>query len=134
MTAIRRARAVSMIPALALGMLVVSGVAVAMGAGPPVPGDVSLVVLQGAILIPGAIALLGTAPRYISSPEVMLIMRLEMVLGPLWVWLIVGEPPTAAALVAGAVILATLTIHTLMGLREPDPDGGRRGASAVTTT
>jgi hypothetical protein len=45
---------------------------------------------------------------------------LETVLGPLWVWLAVGETPSTAGLLGGAVVLGALVANTLLhGLAAP---------------
>ena len=41
------------------------------------------------------------SPRYISAPEVSLIMRLEVLLAPFWVWLVLGEVPSIQTLIWG---------------------------------
>ena len=119
-TAIRRARGVSMIPAMALAAAICGAVALGFGVQVPDPSQLGLFVLTGSILLPAAIALISTAPRFIPAPEVSLINRLEMVLGPIWVWAIIGEVPTIAVIASGIVILLTLTIHTILGLRVTD--------------
>ena len=43
---------------------------------------------------------------------------LESVLGPVWVWLALGETPAPAALVGGAIILVALVVHTALEQRE----------------
>lgn len=119
-TTIRRARGVSMIPAMVVAAVISSVVALGFGVEVPGPNQLGLFVLQGSILLPAAIALINTAPRFIPAPDVSLINRLEMVLGPIWVWAIFGEVPTTAAIASGIVILLTLTIHTILGLRATD--------------
>ena len=42
---------------------------------------------------------------------------LESVLGPVWVWLAIGENPGVPSLVGGAIVLAALAGHTLADLR-----------------
>jgi drug/metabolite transporter (DMT)-like permease len=49
-------------------------------------------------------------PR-LSAAEVGLLSLLEVVLGPLWVWLARGEEPSAAVIVGGLVVLAALAIN-----------------------
>ena len=56
-------------------------------------------------------------PRYLSAPEVGLILLLETVLGPLWVWLALGEQPNSRVALAGVVIVATLALTSLVSLR-----------------
>jgi drug/metabolite transporter (DMT)-like permease len=119
-TTIRHARRVSMVPAMVLAAGITCLVALAFGAGVPHSGQVGLMVLQGSLLLPAAIALIATAPRFLPAPEVSLITRLEMILGPIWVWLFLHEAPSVAAIVSGIVILVTLTVHTALGLRTTD--------------
>jgi drug/metabolite transporter (DMT)-like permease len=51
---------------------------------------------------------------------------LECVLGPLWVWLAVGEQPGAFSLIGGAVILSALIAHTAADLVRPHQPPGAR--------
>jgi drug/metabolite transporter (DMT)-like permease len=121
-TTIRRSRAVSMLPAFAVAMFLVGAAGLALGGQVPQGRDVGLLVLLGAVLTPVAVALVGTAPRFIPAAEASLIGRLEMVLGPLWVFALIGERPTQHAIVAGAIILVTLTLHTVAAVRESTQD------------
>ncbi|MCB2101752.1 MAG: DMT family transporter [Rhodobacterales bacterium] len=73
--------------------------------------------LLGGVVIPIAFGLIMIGPRYIPAPEVGLIFLLETVLGPLWVWLVIGEQPSPRAFVAGGVLVATLVIHAALSLR-----------------
>jgi len=55
--------------------------------------------------------------RRIPVAEAALIAVLESVLGPVWVWLAIGENPGLPSLVGGAIVLAALAGHTLADLR-----------------
>jgi drug/metabolite transporter (DMT)-like permease len=57
--------------------------------------------------------------RLIPAAETSLIGMLEMVLGPLWVWLVLSERPSAAALAGGALIVIALLANTLTELVAP---------------
>jgi drug/metabolite transporter (DMT)-like permease len=46
---------------------------------------------------------------------------LETVLGPVWVWLMLGERPSAVSLAGGALIFAALLANTLVDLVGPRP-------------
>ncbi|MDZ7749939.1 MAG: DMT family transporter [Halofilum sp. (in: g-proteobacteria)] len=129
LTIARHARATNLVPALAGGTLLVAVLVGPVFAAPAsVHGlDVLWLALLGVVVLPVAFGLLTLAPRYIPSPEVSLIMQLEAILGPLWVWLGVGEVPPAATFVGGAIVLATLTVHSSLGLRAQ-----RRAAVAAT--
>jgi drug/metabolite transporter (DMT)-like permease len=47
---------------------------------------------------------------------------LETVLGPLWVWLGVGEVPSAATWLGGAIVLSAIVIHSVLALKKPEAD------------
>lgn len=67
-----------------------------------------------------ALFLFLAGARRIASAQAALIGILEIVLAPLWVWLLFQEQPTLLALIGGAVILAAIVWHTVRDVR----DGG----------
>jgi drug/metabolite transporter (DMT)-like permease len=66
-------------------------------------------------------ALLTVGARLIPAAQVGLITLLEVVLGPLWVWLALDERPNALTLVGGAIVIAAIVIQT-RGAPPPEPD------------
>ena len=112
---VRRARAVSMIPAMAISGLMVA-IIVAPWAAPTAINrdDIGLLLLLGGVVLPVSIALITLGPRFLPAPEVSLIMLLETALGPLWVWLALGEQPSWQALVGGGILIVTLAVHSLL--------------------
>ena len=80
--------------------------------------DILPLALLACLVMPLSFALINTGPRYLPAPEVSLLFLLEMVLGPLWVWLAIGEAPSEATLIGGAVLLAVLSAHAWLGLRD----------------
>ena len=60
--------------------------------------------------------LLTLGPRYLSSPEVSLLILLESVLAPLLVWLVVGEFPGEWALLGGAIVIFSLLVFNFLKL------------------
>jgi drug/metabolite transporter (DMT)-like permease len=116
-TAVRRAKAVNMLPALSLASVFSATLAFFIGATIPDPSQLGLMALHGLVLAPSALALLTTAVRYLPAAEVSLINQLEIVLGPIWIWAVLDERPGLHAIVGGVIIVATLTIHTLLGVR-----------------
>ena len=81
--------------------------------------DAGYLLLLGLVVLPVSFTLITLSPRYLQAPEVSLILLIETVLGPLWVWLALGEVPPTRTLMAGLLILGTLLIHTLLSLRAP---------------
>lgn len=63
--------------------------------------------------------------RRVPPAEAALILTLETVLAPTWVWLFFGETPPTATLLGGAVILAAVIGHTMA-----DVGRSRRRAAA----
>jgi drug/metabolite transporter (DMT)-like permease len=67
----------------------------------------------------GASLLLTTcAMRHIIPPENAIVGLLEMVLGPLWVYVVIGEEPLVWTVVAGFVLLVTIALHEYFELHE----------------
>jgi drug/metabolite transporter (DMT)-like permease len=69
-------------------------------------------------------ALLTVGARLIPAAQVGLITLLEVVLGPLWVWLALDERPSALTLAGGAIVLGAIVIQT-RGEPAPEPDRDR---------
>ncbi len=80
--------------------------------------DLKYLFLMGFVMLPVAASLMFIGPRYISAPEVSLMMLLESIFGPLWVWLALNEHPGNLTLAGGAVVLITLIAHGWLGIRE----------------
>jgi drug/metabolite transporter (DMT)-like permease len=74
---------------------------------------------MGLYMLPVGTALMFLGPRYIPAPEVGLLLLLESILGPVWVWLALGEEPGSSTLLGGAIVLSTLAINTVWALRYP---------------
>ena len=62
--------------------------------------------------------LVTLAPRYITAAEVNLFFLLETILGPLWVWFVIKEQPSLETIIGGAVIIATIAIHSALALKK----------------
>src|SRR5215204_4375345 len=57
-------------------------------------------------------ALLTVGARLIPAAQVGLITLLEVVLGPVWVWLALDERPSTLTLVGGAIVIVAIVIQT----------------------
>jgi len=117
---LRRGRAVNMIPANVLGNLLVIPIVLLLGAQPLTVStvDAGYLLLLGGLVLPVSFAMITLGPRYLPAPEVSLILLTETILGPIWVWLAIGEVPQATTLLAGLLIVGTLLLHTLLSLRK----------------
>jgi drug/metabolite transporter (DMT)-like permease len=101
-----------MAPATCLSQVLVV-LAVGPFAHPLAPNatDIGLLALLGVGQIGLGFVFLTIGGRLIPAGEVALITLLEIVLGPLWVWLFLSERPATATLVGGAVVLAAVLLQ-----------------------
>jgi drug/metabolite transporter, DME family len=53
-----------------------------------------------------------------------LLTMLEVILGPVWVWLLLNESASALTFVGGAVVLFAVGLNALTGLRQSAPQPG----------
>ncbi len=63
--------------------------------------------------------MLVVASRHLAPAEVALLTLLEVVLGPIWAWLGVGERPPAATLAGGGVVLLAIAGNEAIALYGP---------------
>ena len=113
LVATRHHREVSMAPATCLSQLLVL-VCAAPFASPSTVGarDALMLVTLGVAQIGLGFVLLTIGARLIPAGEVALITLLEIVLGPLWVWLALSESPSTATLIGGAIVLCAVLLET----------------------
>jgi len=117
-TIVRWHRDVNMIPAAGIGMLICATMAFPFADLPPlVPTQWLWIGVGGGVVLPAAIMLLTLGPRYLPTPEVAMLTLLETVLGPAWVWLVIGEEAGTRTLIGGALVVATLFAHALWRFR-----------------
>lgn len=116
LTAVRRVRDVSMVPAVPVAFLASAVILWPMVEPMSVAQDqVWLVLLHGAFITGSSIGL-ALGPRYITSAEVALLILLETVLAPLLAWAVVGEDPGRWALAGGAIVVGALAVSNAVAL------------------
>jgi drug/metabolite transporter (DMT)-like permease len=109
----RHHRQISMAPATCLSQVLVLLVAVPfVHPGTADLRDVILLALLGAGQIGLGLALMTTGARLIPAAQTALIGLLEVVLGPLWVWIAYSEDPGTATLVGGAIVVVGIVVQT----------------------
>lgn len=118
LTAARRAKSQSMVP-IASVAYIIGGLAFALFTDPFDVGAGSwpLIALHGGVFIAASTTLLAIGPRYITSPEVALLILGESVLAPLLVWFVLREQPNELALIGGALVIIVLFISNIIALR-----------------
>jgi drug/metabolite transporter (DMT)-like permease len=85
------------------------------------PRDMALLAFLGFFQLALPCMFLVIASRTLLAPEIALLGLLEVVLGPLWAWLGVGEEPAFATLAGGAIVLAALAANELAAMRSAPP-------------
>jgi drug/metabolite transporter (DMT)-like permease len=123
----RSHRHISMAPAACLAQVLILVFAVPFAHPGSVDGrNLVLLILLGAGQIGLGLALLSIGARLIPAAEIATITLLEVVLGPLWVWMAVSERPSTATLIGGAIVVAGVFLQA--GAEPP------RGAQPAATT
>jgi drug/metabolite transporter (DMT)-like permease len=113
-TVTRKYPALSILPACALGAFLSGIVGFALSAeGTIFAAPIWTIIAMGMLILPLSFTCLGIAPRYTSSAIVSLVMLLEMVIGPFWVWLGIGERPTTTMIAGSLFVLCILIFHVV---------------------
>lgn len=125
---------VDMVPSVFIAAII--GILVALPFAWPLatnPQAIGVAAAMGTVQVGIPLILMTMAVRYLAAAEVALLAMLEVILGPIWVWLALGERPTALALVGGFLVVGALLGNTLaaFGLRGaagPSRVAGKGGA------
>jgi drug/metabolite transporter (DMT)-like permease len=127
----RHRRDISMAPAICLSQaLVLIAFAPFSSPGQIDRKDLMLLALLGVTQIGLGLALLTMAARLIPAAEVALISLLEVVLGPLWVWLAFSERPSRASLIGGVIVIAAVVLQAApVGRYQPRFSSSSDGSS-----
>ena len=127
--ALRSGRAVDMMPATCLaGLFSATGSALIILAGgtgfvAPV-ADVGLCLTYGAVSIGISLIVYTVGSRLVSAAELTLLSLGEVVLGPVWVWLVFAETPSSLTLLGGVVLLVSIVGRAATGIRRRRPPIG----------
>jgi drug/metabolite transporter (DMT)-like permease len=116
---LRKMRAsVDMIPGILLSgplsMIVTLPAALPFEANAP---DLGLLAVMGAVQLGLGCVLMVVASRHLAAAEIGLTSILETVFGTLSVWALVGERPSAAALIGGSMVIGSLVANHFVALR-----------------
>ena len=78
----------------------------------------AVVMTMGLLISPISRVLLGTGAKYISASEVSLLMIIETIMAPVWVWIFLNEVPSSYTFIGGSIIVATLVANSLYTLKK----------------
>ena len=114
---------VSMAPAACLSQVVLLAVFLPFASSGEIGGDdVVWLAALGIGQIGLGFVLFTAGARLIPAAQVGLITLLEVVLGPVWVWLALGERPSALTLLGGAIVIVAIVIQTRAGPADEPSD------------
>jgi len=83
----------------------------------PTAHDLALLAPMGCLQVGLGCLLMTRATRSLSAGEIGLLSLIETVLAPIWVWIGVGERPSALALAGAATVLGSLLANEWIGVR-----------------
>ncbi|MDQ6435149.1 DMT family transporter [Mesorhizobium sp. LHD-90] len=110
---------VRMTSAVCLGTIIACAIAFLMSGRLAVSWtDLGLLFCFGALNLGLGMALFASGARLVPASMAALLGTFETIAGPIWVWLIHGEVPSARTILGGAVVFAALLVHIAMQLRK----------------
>jgi drug/metabolite transporter (DMT)-like permease len=115
---IRYKRQTEMFPVLLISSAIIIAISlVKTGTNLDVPAtDIALSLFWGACLSGFVNWMFIIASRFLAAAEVTLIMLLEFALGPIWVWLFIGEIPNKWTIIGGSLIISAVAIRSAFEL------------------
>ena len=74
-------------------------------------GNILAISISGLIILPFSFAALTYATRYTIAANISLLMLLETILGPIWVWFFLNETPGIQMILGGLIVIFSLGIY-----------------------
>lgn len=120
MVVLRTRPGIDMMPTVVLAGVISAAITLPLAWPFPAPlSEVPWLAFLGIVQLGLGLVLFTLGLRYLPAAQASLVALIETVLGPLWVWLAIGEAPGTAALVGGAVVLGALVANTVLEGRTP---------------
>ena len=85
------------------------------------PHDTGIALSMGIFQVGAGLVLYTLGSKTVPAAELTLLSLAEVVLGPLWVWLFIGEVTTQNTLIGGAILLAAIIGNAVSGARRKPP-------------
>ena len=115
---IRSRRQVDMLPATCLSGLVMASIAFLFADDFNISQHVLVIsLLLGFVQLGIGFLCFTIATRYIMASEVALFALTESILGPIWVWIGVGEQPSILTIVGSGIVLVCVGSYCIVGIR-----------------
>ena len=85
------------------------------------PWDSGVAVTMGVFQVGLGLMCYTMGSKFVPAVELTLLSMAEVVLGPVWVWLVLGENASVNTLIGGSVLLAAIAGNALSGTRRRAP-------------
>lgn len=125
---IRQNKQTDMLPAYLVAMLLITVTALLIDAGSWQIGlwDLVMCFIWGGLLSGIGNVMFAASARYLLAAEMTLFMLIEFALGPVWVWMFIGEVPAIWTIIGGILIMGAVAVRALWQIkvtRRPAPPG-----------
>ncbi len=108
----RRFAYVRMTPATCLGTMLAGAFAASQASAFTVSShDMGFLFVFGVINLGVGLAFFATGARLVPAAIAALLGTFEPILGPIWVWLVHAEVPSARTIIGGTVVVTALLVH-----------------------
>ena len=126
--ALRWGRVGDTMPVAFLGSVfstIFAGGILVLGAEPVLatPHDMGVAFAIGFVVVAMGMVLFTLGSRVVPAAELTLLSLVEVLLGPIWVWLALGETASRNTLIGGAVLLGGVVLNAALGARSPRARG-----------
>ena len=120
--ALRWGKLEDMLPAVFLGgvfaIVTTALVCNLNGSGLDIPrNDILIAITMGVFQVGLGLVIFTIGSRVVPAAELALLSMTEVLLGPLWVWLVLGETASFYTLLGGAILMLAIAGNALSGLR-----------------
>jgi drug/metabolite transporter (DMT)-like permease len=115
---LRGGRNSDMVPGVMLASLIVGAISATLVDDFTISDqDLTLCLYMGAFQVSASLVLYAAGAKYVPAAELMVLALAEVILGPVWVWLILGEAPTLLGVLGGAIVIGAVFVNAMTGLR-----------------
>lgn len=118
--ALRRGKLANMLPAVALGGLfsMMAGAMALAVLGQDLlisPREAGIAAAMGAVTLSGGMVLFTLGSKVVPAAQATLLSLVEVLLAPVWVWVLLGETVSRGTLIGGAVLLGAVVLNAYGG-------------------
>lgn len=87
----------------------------------PPAADIGLALVHGAVFIVGGTLIFNFASRHVPAAAMTVFAQTEMMLVPVWAYLLLSERPTGSTLIGGSIIVVAVVGMAILDTRQQAP-------------